>query len=94
MIVAVTPFTNDASKDALTFANAAGNSMMGMELLQSYLAHYGKTNNLTKAKPYWLNENETRTDADLATHVSTVAEELYKIIQINKRNKYLKQQGN
>ena len=94
MLVAVTPFTNNASKDALTFANAAGNSMMGMELLQSYLAHYGDTNNLTKAKPYWLNENETRTDADLATHVSTVAEELYKIIQINKRNKYLEQQGN
>ena len=94
MIVAVTPFTNDASKDAITFANAAGNSMMGMELLQSYLAHYGETVNLEKARPYWLNENETRTDADLAKYVNKVAEELYKIIQINKRDKYLKQQGN
>ena len=94
MIVAVTPFTNDASKDAITFANAAGNSMMGMELLQSYLAHYGETVNLEKARPYWLNENETRTDTDLAKYVNKVAEELYKIIQINKRDKYLKQQGN
>ena len=68
--------------------------MMGMELLQSYLAHYGKTGNLEKARPYWLNENETRTDADLAKYVNKVAEELYKIIQINKRDKYLKQQGN
>ena len=94
MIVAVTPFTNDASKDAITFANAAGNSMMGMELLQSYLAHYGETVNLEKARPYWLNENETRTDTDLAKYVNKVAEELYKIIQINKRDKYLNQQGN
>jgi len=83
-IIERTPFSDDVNKDAAIFHGLAGNSMMSMELLQSYLAHYGQSAELTKRRGFWLDKEDTRNDSTLASHIAKVSVELYKMIQEEK----------
>lgn len=88
MLIGVTPFSTDSSEDAVLFHKLAQNSMMGMELIQSYLAHYGQSSVLAKQRDYWLDKADLRNNSDLASHITKVSVKLYQMIQEEKLEKY------